>query len=491
VRRIASLALLHFGISADLSPLQPATPRNPRIAVLCVLLLTAGFLLANQASAQSACAQLGVDCTYHDETRPSGDSSSDSQRSDPITVWKARWAAGAEARAQAKAARAARKAAKDAQNQAKRRAKEDAQRQAENVRQNAIAAKQARAADAERQRLLAIEAQRLQAAFDTAKPTLLSGMKGVDGSGPRPKYPGNSLGLKDVDDGRGSAVKPVWNAQITDPQVKKFAKHLGSVVPPLPIPKEEVALDWKKIYLNDDRLLNTSNYVVAAWEMAGLIGKANVGVKLLLIGGKTLIAGENGAYIYLVKKDQDYDAALGYLKNPGQSQQFAHLVQDVRQNRPLPAWADPDMVRAARTITDPKQGDIPAMVWDSMTSREALSAMLRKASIEATSEVVSYGIGTQTKGLFAGEEERKAMFDSVRLERTQARKMMDLPTTTEQQRAQLKVVVDRANQLSADIYKMDKTAKRVTDGVGGLVIGDATDKVATVFLGPEAKGKEY
>ncbi len=44
------------------TPLRSSIWRCARLALLCLLALAAGFLRAGRASAQSACAQLGVDC---------------------------------------------------------------------------------------------------------------------------------------------------------------------------------------------------------------------------------------------------------------------------------------------------------------------------------------------------------------------------------------------------------------------------------------------
>jgi methionine-rich copper-binding protein CopC len=156
----------------------------------------------------------------------------------------------------------------------------------------------------------------------------------------------------------------------------------------------------------------------------------------------------------------------------------------MRQNRSLPASADPAMVKAARAITDPKLGNSGASIaWDSMTSPEALSAMFRKASIEIGSEIIS----SKAEGLLVDQNKRKVLFDSVRLEREQARHMMALETTTPIQRDQLKTVIDHANQLTSDIYRVEK----VVTTADGMAIGDATDKLATYMIGPEAKMPEY
>ena len=328
------------------------------------------------------------------------------------------------------------------------------------------------------------EAQRRQQAFDSLKPSALGGLKDTgDGSDVV-----DLRALKDPDHAtvpllRGPG-KPAWAAPITDPKVAKLAKGIGAIVPPLPIPSNEVDLTWKQIYLNEDTLMKTADRLLAAWDMEGLVGESiDLPCKVIMIAGKTFIAGESGAALYLVKQDQTYDEALGYLKNPAQSQQFARLVQDVRKNRPLPANADPAMVSAARAIADPKLRNSGASIaWDSMMSREAVSAMVRKASIEIGTEVVS----DKANDLLLDLTKHKAAFEELSAERGQAVKMLGLASTTPAQRRQLRIVVDHANQLLADMYKVEK----VETTANGMAIGDAAEKITDALLGPEAKAPE-
>jgi hypothetical protein len=350
------------------------------------------------------------------------------------------------------------------------------------------------------------ERKRQQEEFERSKQQALRDMKGIS----------DELGLKDVEDGDNFGLKglgdtgtgslgsgglglkeasaattapppplgqPAWDVQISDPQVAKFARSIGAIVPPPPVPREEV-LDWKEVYLNEDTLMKSGDRLMAVWEMTGPLGSSvRAPLKVIMIGGKTFIAGENGAALYLVKKDQVYAQALGYLKNSTQSQQFARLVQAIRENRPVPASADPAMIEAARAIADPKLSNRSATVaWDAMISREALSAMFRKASIEIGSEYLSDKAGK----LLTDENQRKAVFDSLRFERRQAVKTMELGSTTGAQREQLKIVIDHANRTLSEIYRVEKVA----DTLRGQVAGDATDKLANAFLGPEAKAPE-
>ena len=64
-----------------------------------------------------------------------------------------------------------------------------------------------------------------------------------------------------------------------------------------------------------------------AWDLAGKVGQKTLlpSCKVLLIAGKVFIAGEDGAYVHLVKQDKLYEAALHYLKNPATTREFANL----------------------------------------------------------------------------------------------------------------------------------------------------------------------
>ena len=95
-------------------------------ALILVLVFELGCLAPNRACAQSACAQLGVDCSHHDESRPSGGYTRESDEDR-----QARLQAAAEARAERKAERDRQKATRDTEKLAQKHAKEEAQDAAE------------------------------------------------------------------------------------------------------------------------------------------------------------------------------------------------------------------------------------------------------------------------------------------------------------------------------------------------------------------------
>ncbi len=391
--------------------------------------------------------------------------------------------------------RARKKAEKDAAKEKKKQEqREKAERDALDKKAGKVLSGLAKATAEMRaiqERKEAMEAQRLQEIFDGRRAEVVASLKEADpvvlssnapvpdgAENVTPAYAGGlTVQLK------GPNGPPAWDAQITDPEIAKSAKRLKAIVPPLPISQEQGPVTLKDIYLGDDRLAKTADYVIAGWEMVGLLGERfPVPYNYILIAGKTFIAGEDGAYLHLVEQEKDYDAALRYLKDPAKSQQFANLVQSIRQKRTLPSSVDPDMERAAQAICDPRLGHEVTMSIDAMFSREAMSAMLRKATLE----LVSAKAGEKFEGLVNDLNKRKAVFDAVRAEREQMRKMMALETTTPEQRKQIKAVIDRANELSASVYKME----RVRGVIDGMNISDLTDKVANRILDKEEEETE-
>src|ERR1035437_5722156 len=147
------------------------------------------------------------------------------------------------------------------------------------------------------------------------------------------------------------------------------------------------------------------------------------------------------------------------------------------------------MVKAARAITAPQPESGAAIIWDSMTSKEALSAMLRKATIE----VGCREIGKADDKVINDVERRKVLFDSVNLERQQARKQLLAIKDVDKEKdlvQQLTAVIHEADRKIAGIYRLEQ-AEKVVSAANGIGLGAATDKDAEYILGREAEGREY
>jgi len=364
---------------------------------------------------------------------------------------------------------------------------------AEAERQRQLEADRQRQREAEEQRLRDEEkAKRDKEEFERRKQEALSGMKDIDGGEPGLKGVNDNLGLKDAGDTSGGpglkeierTAPPAWDAQITNPQIAKIAHGLDAIQVPPPLPRNEASLSWKQLYLNNSAMLNASDHVLDFWELTGTLGEAaSLHCRLILIAGRTLIAGEDGAYVHLVKQDQVYENALRYLKDPVKSRQFTHLVQALKEKTPLPASADADMVRAARAILDPKLGSSGMRIaWDSMLSPEARAAMVRKASLEIGSELVSEG----TQGLFYDLTKRKELYTAARLERDEARTMLKEPGNSLSDIDQLRKVVDHANAVFDDLYRLQS----VVPTVASSAVGDATGELVNIYVAGDKRTSE-
>lgn len=340
----------------------------------------------------------------------------------------------------------------------------------------------------ERQRREAEEAKRRQEEFERNKQQALRDMKGIAGElGLKGLDTSDSFGLKGVGDtatepnDTSKPALPSWDAQISNPQIGKLAKGLNAIQVPPPLPPSEASFSWKKIYFDNPSMLHNADYLVDFWELTGTLGgTASLHCRVILIAGRTFIAGEEGAYVHLIKQEQAYEDALRYLKDPATSRRFARLVHAIKSGRPVPGPADPAMLKAARAILDPKLGGSGMRIaWDSMLSPEARAAMVRKAALEIGTGLVSAG----TEGLLYDLTKRRELYNAARFQREEARKMLK-HTTDPLDKAQLRKVIDHANHVLDALYRL----QHVVPTAASNAIGDATEELAAIYVGEEKKG---
>ena len=273
--------------------------------------------------------------------------------------------------------------------------------------------------------------------------------------------------------GTGPAAEPAapmaWETQITNPQIAKIMRDLRAIEVPPPLPTRHVAMSWRK--LSEDygaqALDQGGDAGFLLWDLFGKIGgEAPLHCKVVLIVGKVFIAGEDGAYVHLVKQDKVFDDALGYLKDAATTRQFAELVRDLKETGQAPSSADENMVRAARAILDPSLGSSGMRIaWDAMLSPEATAAMVRKACLEAGGEMVSEG----TEGLLGDLTRQKGLYDAARLQRREAQTLLKHCGDTLEQE-QLKKVILHADYVLQNTYRVERA--------GPILAGSAIEKVA-------------
>ena len=258
-------------------------------------------------------------------------------------------------------------------------------------------------------------------------------------------------------------------------QISKIMSSIDSIQVPAPLQQKDVSLSWKEVLLDKDHseaLLQVSDIGLLAWDMAGKIGsKINFPCKVLMIAGKTFIAGEDGALLYLIEKDKSYDDALGYLKDPATSKRFVQLVRDIKEGKSFFSF-DSKMVKAARAIDDPKNGSSGmALAWDSMLSPQAKAAMVKKGCMEIGTELVSTG----TEGLVKELTERKGVFEAARIERKQAESLLKQATESSD-KAQLVNAIQKTEKIMEDTYKIQEAGPKALGTIEGIYVSTEAEK---------------
>lgn len=176
-------------------------------------------------------------------------------------------------------------------------------------------------------------------------------------------------------------------------QIAAIVRSIKNIQVPPPILAEEAAITFGQIAPGDHSSKNIilgAEVGVAVADVFGKIGTSPlIGTKLIFAAGKTFIAAENGADVYLVKQNDTYEKALRYLKDDATRQDFTAIVRTIKEHRPISENASIEMVRAAQAILDPKLGNSGKRIaWDAMLSPEARNAALTQACIELGGEII-------------------------------------------------------------------------------------------------------
>jgi hypothetical protein len=241
----------------------------------------------------------------------------------------------------------------------------------------------------------------------------------------------------------------------SNPQIREIMKGLSKINVPSSIPAEKASVGFRLTNLGDkeseDVLLGRVEKGVAAFEMVGLLaGKAIPATKAILVTGNVFIAMENGADVYLVRQNKIYEAALGYLKNKETAPAFTRIVAAMRNNKPLPDNALPEMVTAASAMLDSRLGNGSTRIaWGAMWSPDARRAGLTKAFIEIGGELIGHGVHGIVADLTVA---RDPAFSYASASLSRARAALE-GATDPADRAALGKVIAEANRLIAESYK--------------------------------------
>jgi len=286
----------------------------------------------------------------------------------------------------------------------------------------------------------------------------------------------------------GGAGRLPWERSIADPQVARIMRGLRAIEVPPPLPVEEVSLSWKDLSREHGAgLLDTGSEVAfLAWDLSGKLGGTPLHCKVVLIAGKVLIAGEDGAYVHLVKREEVFEEALALLKDRATSRRFAEVVRDLKETGRTAASADPRMVRAARAITDPALGSSGTRIaWDAMLSREALAAMVRKACIEVGGEMM----GSGTEGLLSDLTRQRRSYEAARRERRRAKALLE-DASDPARREALRKAVSHAEHVLSKTYRLERAGPILAAAAIGKTAGPSGEEGGADSVDPDGGPQE-
>lgn len=273
-----------------------------------------------------------------------------------------------------------------------------------------------------------------------------------------------------------SSVLPAWRPEeISNPQIYRIAKSLDSVHVPPPIPSTDASINWSAVAEQTSKMGDAVDYGMLALDVFGKIGSKHTVFKLIVMGSKTLIAGEDGALLFATRQNETYEKALKYLKDPATSRTFAYMVKDLKEKGTTQIRSNPDMFEAAKAVASPSMGKTHKLVLDAFLSPEARTAMLKKACLEIGAEyalphVTEAPLSKVVKDL----DGRKAIFDAIRLERNKAVSMMKGASRAEQY--ELNRVIAHANKQLERAYRTEQAGPKIMGFFAGQYIYKEAEK---------------
>lgn len=275
-----------------------------------------------------------------------------------------------------------------------------------------------------------------------------------------------------------SATLPAWRPEeISNPQIYRIAKSLDSVHVPPPIPSTDASINWSAVAEQTGKMGDAVDYGMLALDVFGKIGSKHTAFKLIVIGSKTLIAGEDGALLFATRRNQTYEKALGYLKDPATSRTFAYMVRDLKEKGTTQIRSNPDMFEAAQAIASPSVGKTHKLVLDAFLSPEARTAMLKKACFEIGTEyLLPHVTEAPLTKVVKDLNGRKVIFDKVRLERSKAVSMMKSASQADQN--ELNRVIAHANKQLERTYRTEQAGPKIMGFFAGQYVYKEAEKLA-------------
>lgn len=232
----------------------------------------------------------------------------------------------------------------------------------------------------------AAKAAEIARQFERDKNDVLSQLKGFGDT--NLKLKDSSAAVASIG-GNGSGLKEINSSISGYPTAASIHRGIHRIQVPPPIPPEIASIGFGQLAKSDERSRRVLEGLDGGTAVAQIYAKINGmewpagGVGLILMAGKSFIAAEDAADVYIVKKNESYDQALAYQRNPESRKEFALLVRALREHQPISENVNVGMLKAAQAILDPALGNSSSRIaWDAMMSPEARHAAMTRACIE-------------------------------------------------------------------------------------------------------------
>jgi len=254
------------------------------------------------------------------------------------------------------------------------------------------------------------------------------------------------------------------------PDIDMLLSTVQQIRVPPPIPPQDVTFRLGQLAQEDETsrnvLFGLEGGVVLTHIIFNSAGKAFPATQAVfaIVLGKTFIADVNAADVYLMKKNEIYEQALVYLKDPETRLRFTEIVRAIKKNKPLPEDEDTDvqMLRAAQAILDPKLGNSGMRIaWDAMYSPGTKNAAMTQGLIELGGAIVGISTGGAMKRISSVQ---KPPFTKATGAITRASKILKNTKATAKEKAAAQKLLDAGNKLAEGTYRIEKNAEIATEG---------------------------
>ena len=262
----------------------------------------------------------------------------------------------------------------------------------------------------------------------------------------------------------GASIPLLEDSQF--PEIDKLLLGVQRIRVPPPVPPQDAVIESGQLAPGDKagkKVILGLEAGVAVMDIVGKLGNAALPAKLILVTGKSFIAAEDAADVYLVKQTELYKQASAYLKDQRTRLRFTEIVRAIKVREPVPENADVQMLRAAHAILDPKLGNSGMRTaWDAMFSPGARRAALSQAYIELGGRIL--GVSAAKGGPAAARIAKritavhKPAFAKAAGTVTNARKMLEKVKNAEA-KAKLYEVIKEANKKMAETYRISSPGK--------------------------------